>query len=42
MSRGLKVPCPLVVNIILFINISKSYKVMLFHTMKFRVAYWDN
>ena len=41
MPRALKVSCPLIANMKLFVNISNFCKCFFFHIMAFSVAHWD-
>jgi hypothetical protein len=41
MPKGLKVSCMLIVNMILFVNISNLLRRNINHVMTFSVAHWD-
>ena len=41
MPRGLKVSCPLIATMILFVNIRNFYKLNFLYNMVFSVAHWD-
>ena len=41
MPRGLKSSRPLIINMILFVNISNILSVKTIYIMTFRVAHWD-
>ena len=41
MPRGLKVSCPLIATMILFVNIRNFYKLNFLDNMTFSIAHWD-